>query len=76
MAATLNLIDFTADYLIALFFACDGDYSLDGRVVLLERTEERNKQIYGPRHPVNRVLAQKSVFVRAARRATLSLMIR
>lgn len=59
-----NLIDFTADYLIALFFACDGDYSQDGRVVLLERKEERNEQIYGPRHPANRVLAQKSIFVR------------
>ena len=59
-----NLIDFTADYLIALFFACDGDYSLEGRVILLDRTEERHEQIYGPRHPVNRVLAQKSVFVR------------
>ena len=59
-----NLIDFTADYLIALFFACDGDYSQEGRVVLLKRTEERNEHIYGPRHPVNRVLAQKSIFVR------------
>ena len=58
-----NLIDFTTDYLIALFFACDGDYSLNGRVVLLKKTEERNKQIYSPRHPVKRVLAQKSVFV-------------
>ena len=59
-----NLIDFTADYLIALFFACDGDYSKDGRVVLLDRSGDMEEHIYGPRHPVSRVLAQKSVFVR------------
>ena len=59
-----NLIDFTADYLIALFFACDGDYPHDGRVILLEKTAEREEEIYGPRYPANRVLAQKSIFVR------------
>ena len=59
-----NLIDFTTDYLIALFFACDGDYSQDGRVVLLERTDEISEHTYEPRNPVSRVLAQKSVFVR------------
>ena len=30
-----NLIDFTTDYHIALFFACDGRPKRDGRVVLL-----------------------------------------
>ena len=30
-----NLIDFTTDYLIALFFACDSSIAEDGRVVLL-----------------------------------------
>ena len=59
-----NLIDFTADHLIALFFACDGDYSRDGRVILLERSGEMEEHIYGPSHPASRVLAQKSVFVR------------
>ena len=59
-----NLIDFTTDYLIALFFACDGDYSQDGRVILLERTSEIDEHIYEPRNPMSRVLAQKSVFVR------------
>ena len=58
-----NLIDFTADYLIALFFACDGDYSRDGRVVLLERSGDMEEHIYGPSQPASRVLAQKSVFV-------------
>ena len=59
-----NLIDFTTDYLIALFFACEGYYSQDGRVILLEVTEDINEHIYEPRNPVSRVLAQKSVFVR------------
>ena len=30
-----NLIDFTTDYLIALFFACASEYTDDGRVILL-----------------------------------------
>ena len=28
-----NLIDFTTDYLVALFFACDGYHTHDGRVI-------------------------------------------
>ena len=59
-----NLIDFTADYLIALFFACDGRHSQDGRVIFLERSGDMEDHINGPRSPVNRVIAQKSVFVR------------
>ena len=59
-----NLIDFTTDYLIALFFACDGNHTQDGRVILLQRTGEINAHIYEPSSPLNRVIAQKSVFVR------------
>ena len=61
-----NLIDFTTDYLIALFFACDGSPDEDGRVILLQKTEEIEKeyQIEEPRNPINRVIAQKSIFVR------------
>ena len=61
-----NLIDFTTDYLIALFFACDGSHDKDGRIILLQRTEEKNKkyQIEEPKNPRNRVISQKSVFVR------------
>ena len=59
-----NLIDFTADYLIALFFACDGSHSQNGRVILLERSHDINEYVYGPTNPVTRVLAQKSVFVK------------
>lgn len=58
-----NLIDFTTDYLVALFFACDGSPSQDGRVLLLERAAIED-HIYEPNRPVNRAIAQKSLFVR------------
>jgi len=60
-----NLIDFTTDNHIALFFACDGSPDKDGRIILLERTEEKNRnyQIEKPRNPQNRIIAQKSIFV-------------
>ena len=61
-----NLIDFATDYLISLFFACDGPHDKDGRIILLRRTEEINKkyQIEKPKNPRNRVISQKSIFVR------------
>ena len=58
-----NLIDYTTDYLIALFFACDGHHDRDGRVIL-QKTEDIRDMIYLPRNPRHRVIAQKSVFVR------------
>ncbi len=57
-----NLIDFTTDYRIALFFACDGFLDKDGRLIL-QRREAIRDQIKRPQNPVNRVIAQKSVFV-------------
>ena len=56
-----NLIDFTTDYLIALFFACNGAPKKNGRVIFLQRTDE--EKIWLPRNPKNRVIAQKSIFV-------------
>ncbi len=35
-----NLIDFTVDYLIALFFASTSSHHKDGRVILLKRVSE------------------------------------
>ena len=55
-----NLIDFTTDYHIALFFACDGKPKKDGRVILLNKT---GYPLRNPTGPANRVIAQKSVFV-------------
>ena len=57
-----NLIDFTEDYLIALFFACDGSHDEEGRVILLKR-ESDDYAIRKPRRTINRVESQKSVFV-------------
>ena len=59
-----NLIDFTTDYLIALFFACDGFFDKPGRVILLKRTDAITDWIICPRNSINRVKAQKSIFVR------------
>ncbi len=60
-----NLIDFTTDHLIALFFACDRSDSLkeDGRLILFKRSEDRKDMILIPRNPRNRVITQKSIFV-------------
>ncbi|MDE0424363.1 MAG: FRG domain-containing protein [Candidatus Poribacteria bacterium] len=58
-----NLIDFTTDYLIALFMACDGSRSKDGRVIL-QKKEQIDPYIQESYEPINRVIAQKSVFVR------------
>ena len=56
-----NLIDFTTNYNIALFFACDSSPDKDGRIILLHKT---NSHIVEPKSPVNRIIAQKSIFVR------------
>ena len=58
-----NLIDFTIDYLVALFFACDGHHDKDGRVIL-QKADEIQGMIKYPRNPRHRVAGQKSVFVR------------
>ena len=60
-----NLIDFTTDYLIALFMVCDREESLgkDGRIILQEK-ELIDPYIAEPYEPINRVIAQKSVFIR------------
>ena len=59
---TTNLIDCTEDYLIALFFACDGSDEKEGRVILLKR-ESADYDIIEPRRIISRVESQKSVFI-------------
>ena len=59
----VNLVDFTTDYNVALFFACDGsaaDDREDGRIIVLQRNAF---DTFEPSVPANRVTAQKSVFV-------------
>lgn len=58
-----NLIDFSTDYLIALFFACDGHYDKEGRIVI-QNTKEIEDIIWNPQNPRHRVVAQKSIFIR------------
>ena len=59
-----NLIDFTTDYLIALFFACDKSYHKDGRVILQKR-ESEDYQSKAPSEAIKRVESQKSVLLRS-----------
>ncbi len=56
-----NLIDFTDDYLIALFFASVKGDGKDGRVVL---HWPETDTLVRPKQTINRVVFQKSVFVR------------
>ena len=56
-------IDFTNDYLIALFFACYGSTEKNGRIIALERGRMGPWRIRFPRTSNNRVINQKSVFV-------------
>ena len=62
-----NLIDFTTDYYVALFFACQARYEEDGRVILLDRSKEMREHIREPSMENNRVNVQKSIFVRPPR---------
>ncbi len=59
-----NLIDFTEDYHVALFFACGAPNDRDGRIILLPRQiDDGTTRIRKPWSPRHRVIAQKSVFV-------------
>ena len=59
-----NLIDFTTDFLIAIFFACSGEPKEDGQVIVLQHTQDIKNMIIHPQNPQRRVIAQKSVFLR------------
>ena len=56
-----NLVDFTTDLNVALFFACEGAPDEDGRIVFLR---SGTPNVVKSQSPANRVVAQKSVFVR------------
>ena len=57
-----NLIDFTTDYLTALFFACDGSLNEDGRVILLNKNTNQGTISPPKKNQNNRVISQKSIF--------------
>ena len=59
----VNVVDFTTDYNIALFFACDGSTLENrriGRIIVLDRNAF---ETFLPSVPANRVFGQKSIFV-------------
>ena len=58
-----NLIDFTTNYFVALFFACEKLASENGRIIF-QKKELISPSIKEPPKPINRVIAQSSVFVR------------
>ena len=58
-----NQIDFATHYDVALFFACYGSPGEDGRVIILQKTEEVKDMLGYPKEPKQRVRAQKSIFV-------------
>ena len=60
-----NLIDFTTDYLIALFFACDSSYDVDGRLILLDKATKQDQIKLPKKNQNNRVISQKSIFVQS-----------
>lgn len=59
-----NLIEFTTDSHIALFFACDGAPSEDGRVIL-EKRDSVTGYLKQPHEPKQRIIAQRTVFVQS-----------
>ena len=65
-----NLIDFTTDYLVALFFACDGEHEEPGRVILLRKPTKvvpKDYIVKKPPRTIRRAEVQKSIFVQARR---------
>ena len=59
-----NLIDFTTDYLVALFFACNGNPDKPGRVILLQN-QSKVYEVVKPSRTIARVGFQKSIFVQS-----------
>ena len=57
-----NLIDFTTDYFIALFFACDGSPDQAGRIILLNKKTNQGTISSPKKNQNNRVISQKSIF--------------
>ncbi len=61
-----NLIEFTTDYLIAIFFACIGSFDQDGRIIL-QKTEKIKETIYSSHVSGIRANIQKIVYVRPSK---------
>ena len=59
-----NLIDFTTDYLVALFFACDGNRDKPGKVIFLQN-QSGDYEVLKPPRTIPRAGVQKSIFVQS-----------
>ena len=59
-----NLIDFTEDYRVALFFACDSNRDKPGRVILLKK-ESEDYEVLKPPGTIPHAGVQKSLFVQS-----------
>ena len=59
-----NLIDFTTDYLVALFFACNGNRYKPSKVILLKR-QAGDYEVLKPPRTIARAGVQKSLFVQS-----------
>ena len=57
-----NLVDFTRDLNVALFFACEGEPDADGQIYFVDEIQWQPKIVH-PTAPANRVTSQKSVFI-------------
>ena len=62
-----NRIDFATDFLIALFFACDGSPNKDGRVILLNKKTNQGTITSPKKNQNNRVISQKSIFFQSSK---------
>ena len=61
-----NMIDFTRDLNVALFFACNYSFDKDGRVIYVNRNaRSRGYDLVPVTAPDNMADAQKSIFVRS-----------
>ncbi len=61
--AATNLIDFTRDMNVAIYFACEEKWQSDGKIVIL-REREWARWCLDAKTPAHRAEAQKSVFLR------------
>ena len=58
-----NLIDFTTNYKIALFFSCYGHPDKRGRIIILRKTDKVKRMLKYPLGSVKRAIDQESVFL-------------
>lgn len=64
------LIDFTYDYNVALFFACDSEPEKDGRIILINTSKiPADIKVINPKKRLStRIIVQKSVFLHPLKR--------